>query len=134
MADTTVDEQKKENWDIRLNRCIPVARKILELIAEKKPMIGNTTREEVQDSYAPLVEEVLKSMLAENIAVHESKFAFGLALQTIDFLQNMTLASTDITLLKMKRAVYNKDEEDVTFQEADEILKRVPSEAGSLVA
>jgi hypothetical protein len=116
----------KEYQD-RLVRCIPVAEKIIKMIAEEKLPIGELAdkegkiKEYVKERYENFAVKVLTLMLESDIRYSERTFLFQLVLQAFDKSREMVIMSIDRSFERAFEAKW-KDELDITMRDIHEVL------------
>jgi hypothetical protein len=118
-----IDREHKE----RLSRCIPIAQKILEMIAEEKLPMGDLAdkqgkiKDDVKNRYDDFTGKVLVYMLQSGLKYSEKKFVFQLLLQQIEQTQEKVLRAIGLSFERAFEEKW-KDELDITLGDIHEIL------------
>lgn len=121
-----LDKQERDLTKERDDRCIPVARELLKLIAEyEEGMLLNTNPDKFRKSYYKLEDQILDMLRDKDMPIHDWGYIVKLALVPFDHLQAFV---TD-TLLKTEDAaidaMWGKDGKTVTIKDLEEKLKDV---------
>jgi len=117
----------KENNE-RLERCVPLAQKIIEMIAEAKLPIGTLAdkdgkmKEEVNKKYSEFSAEVLALMLQSNLKFSERNFVWQLVLQPIDQAKEKVINSLNRSFERANEEKWGKDEMDITMGDIHDVL------------
>ena len=125
-AAASVDAADKMKADLtaqQVSRCVPVAKKILALIAAADLPIGEIKKEEVDSLYDAVVNAALTEMLAGDIHIGDLDYLLNAIRQPIDLFNNRLTHALKITLDNAGRKKWSKEILDVTFKELDEFLR-----------
>lgn len=127
MSKTKYDEKdyQRDLTKERDDRCIPVAKEVLKMIAAADGFAGNTKQELIQQSYDQLAKDILQYYLDNNILVSEANFIGQLILQIINASMSIVSTSINTNLTNVQKMAFGKDINEVTFKELDDILKEV---------
>jgi len=119
------DEHKK-----RLDRCIPVARKVLTIIADNESYLGDVVdaktgqpKPEANEKYIEIAKEIFDVMFDENCYLTDREFIFQLALQAISLTKEKVINSLDRSVEKAEAILFGKDVMDLRMADVDYILK-----------
>ena len=115
------DEGKKLNKE-RFERCVPIARKIIKLIAEADLPIGETHAHD-NTKYNSVAKEILAIMLKHEAKYVDKDFIFQLILQPFDQLKGIVFMSLGDSLDKAIDKKFGKDFRELTLRDMDKILK-----------
>ena len=113
----------------RLARCVPVARRILEIVSSNFPYMGDISdksgqvKKEANDSYIKIAEEILKEMLDKNLYYTEKLFVFSLVEQALKLSQEKVQMSLERSLERAETKLFGKSVLDLTLQDLDYVLK-----------
>lgn len=106
----------------REKRCIPLAKKIISIVAESKYSLGKLSDKDLKE-YDEIALAVISEMLSDDILYSEKEFVFQLVLQAIENTKEVVLRnmnrSFDIALNKR----IGKDFKDLKISDIDNILK-----------
>lgn len=105
----------------RNERCLPAARKILQIIAKGK--IEDVDGSQLFGDYVPLVRESMDVFMEHDIRLAEVDYVFGLALMSSDILKNTVNQSLDKSLSTVELKQWGKDGKEITVNDIDKILK-----------
>jgi hypothetical protein len=120
------NEEKGEKNDLskeQLDRCIPVARKVLSFIADAGLPIGDIKKETASDDYDKAIKSILQLLLDENLRVNDVEMVIALMLQPVDLVGKGIDHSLKINLKQASEKVWKKSPDEVTLQEVDALLK-----------
>lgn len=117
-------EKQEETRDLSRERelvCIPIARGILELIADdidKLPM-GDVSQEDLYQSYKTFFQEMIAPLLSEkNPRIVDLPYIFQLVMQPITQITNLTQASIESTEDYAVAKLFGKDDiRDLTVKD-----------------
>ncbi len=119
----TEAEMDKE-YQARLERCIPVARKLLDIVHGHMPEIVLGEANAVKKSLTPVAEEILALFLKENIHWGDREFILQIAMQPVVGLVDVLQSAYSISWDKVMRKALGKDALDLTFSDVDDVLKK----------
>lgn len=143
--DKILKKQQQLNDELKeamLSRCIPVAKRILRLIAADELPIGDVViprdasgrampmREgERPPEYQKAAKEIQQMMLDANLLWMERQMVFMLVKQPMDMLQNIVLTDLDSTFQHGLCKIFGVETfGEVTFKQVDEMLKGLKKE------
>ena len=118
----------KEEYRERTSRCIPVAQKIIEMIATEKLPMGELAdkdgqiKKDVKDKYDDFASKVLVLMLESNIKYSERTFLFQLVFQTYERTKEKVINAIDRSFSRANEEKWGKDEMDITMGDIHGIL------------
>lgn len=118
-----VEKKIKSNLDERDARCIPVAKKVLEIIGKSDAPLGvlgdnsGQMDKDVEKKYAEISKEVLTLFLTENIHWTDRHYVFQLALQAYEQTKTKVLSSLDMTFNAANEKYWGKDMLDLTMMD-----------------
>lgn len=121
------DRDIKEEYKERTNRCLPVAQKILEMLAEEKLPMGELAdkqgeiKEDVKNRYDDFASKILVLMLESNIKYSERNFLFQLIMQPFEQSKEKVIRSVERSFERAFTEKW-KDELDITMGDIHEIL------------
>lgn len=101
----------------RLERCIPVAKQVLEILFKHlgDDIIGDNAV--VDKSMTPIAEEVLALFLEKDIHWTDKNFIFQLAMQPFDHLATVVTNSAELSFDKAASKKWGKDIIDLKFSD-----------------
>lgn len=118
-----VEKKIKSKLDERDARCIPVAKKVLEIIGKSDAPLGvlgdnsGQMDKDVEKKYAEISKEVLTLFLTENIHWTDRHYVFQLALQAYEQTKTKVLSSLDMTFNAANEKYWGKDMLDLTMMD-----------------
>jgi len=118
-------EEKKSVENLtkaRDERCIPIAKKVLNIITESNPLIGSKKSKEVAESYTPIAEKILRLGLEENVVVDDLSYIFRLVLEAVDMTQQFVSESMGKSVDNAQTILWGKEEGKVTFKDLNKVL------------
>lgn len=118
--DEVTDKSKK-----RLKLLSPLAVKIIKIISDSNPLVGDFTEEERIACYSPIAKKVLEEMRDVNMKQYDSTFLFSLVNQAIENTSDIVFAALNRSLEECDKIVYGKEKRELTTQDIDSILKKV---------
>ena len=105
-------------------RCIPVAKKFLELIgAYQNHKLGQVEQKEFNKAYKELVQEMKAEMLDKDIKLSDINYILKLVSQPIEAVQYIMTDNFNNLLRTFEKGYWGKDRDDVTIKELDAKLK-----------
>lgn len=123
----------KENQE-RISRCLPVAQKIVEMVAEEKLPMGILTdkkgllKEDVANKYDDFAIKILVLMLESDIKYSERNFLFQLIYQLFEQTKEKVINSIDRSFSRANQEKWGKDELDIGMKDIHEILINIKTE------
>ena len=125
MSKATYSEKdhEKDLSKERMDRCIPVAKEVMKLIAAHDGVMGDVTQDQMDESYDGVAKSILQLYLDKNILVSEVNFINSLMQQIIGGPLNIVSGAVNRQLKTAEQSVFGKDLPEVTFQELDVFLK-----------
>lgn len=120
-----MDEAKQKTlYEDRIARCVPVAKKVLDILHAHLPELELGDSQTSAKSISPVAASVLALFLEENIHWCDKDFILQLALQPAVSLNEVLGTSFGISWDKaVGKAFGGKDSLDLTFKDVDEMLK-----------
>ena len=112
--------EKDENT-LREKRCVPVARKIISIIANSKYSIGEGKNIDARD-YEKIALDVIGVMLENNIMYTEKNFVFQLALQAFEITRDEVLRNVEKSFDIALNKSIGKDFKELSMIDIDNIL------------
>jgi len=113
----------------REGRCIPVARKIMEIMAEKDMKIGmNVTDTERRECYGSICKEVLAYMQGRDIRFQETAYCIKLVHEAVQHISDMLQNSLQMSMDACDTKLWGKEVADVTIQDMVDIVNPVKDE------
>lgn len=113
MKDLTKERDKK---------CIPIAKKVIELISKHDVMIGNVEKEKTIEYYKGLEEKIIKFYLLKELTSGEVSYVQQLVLQAVDIPLNFVKASIIDSYEKATEKVFGKPEREINLSDINKIL------------
>ncbi len=114
----------------RLDRCVPIAKKILTLLAEENPYIGDVNdkdtgqpKPEANESYNKIAGKVLEVLFEANIRFTEKLFVFSLVKQAAELTEEKVQMSLDNSMQRAESQLWGKDVMELDLQDIDKQLK-----------
>ena len=117
----------KEEYKARTKRCLPVAQKILEMLAAEKLPMGELAdkqgemKEDVKGRYEDFASKILVLMLESGILYSERNFLFQLMMQPFEQTKEKVIRSVERSFERAFTEKW-KDELDITMGDIHEIL------------
>ncbi len=113
-----------------LDRCLPVAKAILKIIAENDVYLGDLNddkgemKENINECYMKVAKQVLDVMLTHNLRYMEREYCFQLAMVAFEQTKDKVMNSLSMSFENCNTKLFGKDFMDVTLSDMDEILQR----------
>ena len=82
-------EEIKDLTKEREERCAPIAVKILGLIGNSNPVVGDIAMQELTKNYKELAKKVIELFVEANISIEEINYIFQLVRQAPEALQSV---------------------------------------------
>lgn len=117
-------EQEKQKTNLtkeRNKRCLPAARKVLEITGRGK--IEDKEAPELQKSYADLYRETMDVFMEHDIKITEVGYVFRLVRLSADLLEDTVNQSLTRHLETAQEKAYGKRVDELTIQDLDELVK-----------
>lgn len=108
----------------RDDRCVPVAKEVIKLIAAVDGLAGNVKPELLRESYDGVAKDILQLYLDKEIQISEINFVGQLVLQIVNQVTDIVNNSVNHSLKKAEVKVFGKEMREVTFKELDELLQK----------
>lgn len=121
-----IKKLNKQNEDLHkeeMDRCVPIARKVLELMAEGVTEMGDITGTQPQ-GYKDIAVKVQQLFLEKNIYWVERQFIFQLLFQAFEMTRDITLNNLAKSFNFASQKMWGKEMDEIKFTDIDEILKR----------
>jgi len=132
MAKNIEKEIKKEAdrlHEERLERCIPVAKEVINIIANSTLKMGDLHAHD-NDAYNAVSKDIIALFLKENVHFQDKDFIFQLAMQPFQVVRDISVNSLGRSLDMVINKVFGKEWQEVTMQELDSKLRGTrPEEA-----
>jgi hypothetical protein len=125
MFNDVKDAMEKKNEKLSKERdavCIPIARHILKMMAEKELVVATSDFKTIDESYRPLTSEILGYLLEQDIKVDYINYIFRLVGEMWEQTKNYTIESVNKSLNIAQRIHWGKEPNDVTMKDLDKIL------------
>lgn len=120
----------------RLLRCIPAARKILKIIADNRPFLGDVIDKktglafgDAHESYIKIAGMILVEMFNSNLLFTDKQFVFQLAKQAMSLSEEKVMNSLDRSLERAETMLFGKDIMSLTLSDIDLVLKSKGNES-----
>lgn len=124
MLKDIVKEHERDLTKERDERCVPVAKEVLNMIAAVDGLAGNVKPELLEKCYDQVAKDILQLYLDKNILVSEANFVQQLVLQIINESLGIVSISINNNLKNIEKMMFGgKDVRDVGMQELDAKLK-----------
>ncbi len=121
------EETKRDYSKERMDRCLPLAQKILEIIAESKPKMGDKKpelQEEWDLCYNEIGEKILNLMVENNLCYYSDKeFVMRLVIQPFEMIEHVLMNTWTEQSGRILEKKFGKDFYDITFEDVDKVLK-----------
>lgn len=128
-AEKVDDKLHKE----RLDRCIPVARELIKLVASKADTIALGDVPQTHESFDELALDILKLFLEKNVNWVDKEFIFQIALQPMTFAQNIAIDSLSRSWNTAVSGLFKKNFAQLTMADVDEKLRVGDEVEGNVV-
>lgn len=116
-----VEEAKKE-VDERLERCIPLAEKIVYTIANSDYDLRNLKREEIFDIHSPIANSIIRLMINNSVKYTDTQFVFSIARRVFDHVESIVHAQLENSLNAANTILWKENHLDVTVGKVHEVL------------
>ena|SRR3990167_4667354 len=114
----------KKLYTDRLERCLPVARKVIHILANHIDLVEMGENDQVEKTINPAASMVLQLFLDENVRWADKGFILNLANQAFATLNDKLALSFDLSWDKAISSTFDgKEALDITFQDVDAKLK-----------
>ena len=127
MFDKVNKKAKKQENDLtklRDEKCVPVAKKMLKVIANRELELGQfVTDEKRLECYQPIYQEIVKLFLDAGLKNLEIVYCFTLLKQGIEFTDQLTSNSLQMNFSDASTLLWGKKEEDILLNDVDRVLK-----------
>ena len=108
---------KKDLTDQRNDRCLPAARKVMQIIA--KGRIEDKEPSEMFEDYSSLVRDVMDILMEHDVRLGDMEYVFRLALMPHEILKAATHQTIDKHLETVEKKLWGKQVVDVTINDLD---------------
>ncbi len=122
MNDVELKGQMDPESKAHIESCIPVARKLLEILYSHNADLVMGENAEVDKALQPIAEEVLGLFLKENIKWLDKLTILQLALQPLARLTDIVRNAAEISFEKASKKKWGKDILDLTFEDIHNVL------------
>ena len=121
---------KKEDKDLKkreeegLDRCIPVAKKIIKIITNHDYKLGVLSDKEKDEVFDPIAKEVIQLMVDKDLLYLEKDLVFQLVFQALEETKNKVVNSLHLSWeLAVKNYFDGKDIVDLTLKDLDSKMR-----------
>ena len=124
--------ESKKNRDLeqeRNDRCVPISRKIVEIISKKKNLALGSNVSDIDriECYEPIYKEVIELFLEEDIKVKEADFILDLVVQPLEFIRDMMKISLGTNKGFAEAHLWGLDDDldadNLSWKKLDEVVK-----------
>jgi len=118
-----IEKQQFESHEERLARCVPLAKKVLNLLGTESIEMGDINdkngviKPEVKVCYINLSNKVLEEMKNANMLYADREFIFSLVLQGMEQVKERTIDSLSMSYDAIQENFFGKDFMDVTMED-----------------
>src|ERR1035437_4554849 len=116
-----IDLSKKQ-----MDRTIPVAKKVLELIVGANLPIGDLKKDEVGSQYDVVKTSVLQVMLDADLEYQDLDLVYSLVVQPVSLILKGVEQALAISWENAETLKWGKSKREVTMKEADALLRSAP--------
>ena len=109
----------------RDERCIPLAKELIKLIATENAIVGSQKSKEVVDNYTKVATVVLNYLLAKNVMFDDVSYIFRLVLEHFQATQDFVVQSLNNSMSKCSDILWKKESSKVSMEDVDKLLKSV---------
>lgn len=122
---TAIDNGKVDFAKQRMDECVPVAKKILEIMTSRmeETPIGDVKDEEKFTYYQKIYPEIAQLLLDTNVRMRDVSFIFSLAFQPLQMLQDVVTNSFTMNKNEADKSLWGKDGDEIRVKDVDETLK-----------
>jgi len=107
----------------RDERCIPLAKKIVEFLGKEELVFGKITDADLDNCYRPLVKTLTADFREKNVSLSDVNYAFQLALQPYQQINSLMINKIDEAVRMCQEKLWGKPLGEVTLQDVDTLLK-----------
>jgi len=118
------EESKPDLTKERDDRCIPVAKLILKLIADSDLKLGSMNSQDLIDSNASIAEKILALFLDQNVFVGEIDYIFTLAQQAYINSQYLVVRSYNHTKETCDTKLWGKTLTELQISDINKVSKQ----------
>lgn len=123
-----LDKEKQKEKDkldkARDAKCIPLAKLYLKTILDHDPSLnGKLDEKALTAEYQPMVEEMLKAYLEQDVTIIEYGYIKKLVVELIENLDGLLSGSVNESLRIAEKKLWGVDKEEISFSAIDRVLK-----------
>lgn len=107
----------------REDKCLPLAKYILELIVEADLSLGEKTDQEYLETYNPIVRKILAKFLEVDLKLSDVVYIQKLIKEMVSNVDNLLIGSINNSMRIGEKAVWGVERDDRTFSLLDKVLK-----------
>ena len=127
-AKQIIKKQEKDATQERDDRCKPIVKGLLLMIANHDCEIACTDPAKIAKSYTPLTEKILQYLVISNAKVDDISYIFRLLLEPIQHVQTFVNESLSKSVQRADDYLWNgacgKPTNDVDMKDLDSILRK----------
>lgn len=124
MAKYDEKDYEQDLTAIRDERVIPVARKVLKLIADYDGAVGQVNADGLRASYAPLAKDILQVYLDHDIKSGDLTYIIELIGQMVQSPLGVVHVSHNANMERLEEKILGIRVADITYKQMDAILTR----------
>ncbi len=117
-----VEKIETDGYKARVDRCRPIAQKLLDILHANKASVKMGENDEVKKSVTPIAEQVIAMFLENDIAWGDRQFIFQLALQPMAHLGEVLETSFEISWDRALSHKWGKDAIDLHISDVHNAL------------
>jgi len=121
--DTKTIPPEKDLDKERDERCVPIAREALKIVAAYHGELGDVAPTVLATSYNKLAESLLKYYLEKNVRMDEFNYINKLMLQAVSTVNDKVANSINMSLEIAQKKTFGKAIGEVTMKELDAFLR-----------
>ena len=125
----TQPQQTQEELDLskaQMDKCIPIARQVLELIDRANLPIGDLKQADASKFYDEVRKSILQVMLNANLERQDVDLVGGLVLQPVSIILKGLEHALAISFQQAETQKWGKSVGEVTMLEMDTLIKSIP--------
>ena len=118
-------KKSKVATDNRNERCVPVAKEVLKIIAKHDPLLHDQQHfDKIAESYTPISEEIMQLMFDKDLLYTEVQYVWSLVLVAFEKSREFVTESVENSLDKIMDIQWGKAKKDVTLGDMDKVLRK----------
>jgi ribosome maturation protein Sdo1 len=116
-------KREKDLTKARDNKCEPVAREIIQIIARHNLDPKNVNHEEKIKIYGPLQVEINQLMKEKELTISEVNYTWSIVQVVLDNIKSLSVNSIQMAFDHLESKVFGVDNmNDITLQKIDDML------------